>query len=65
MIAESKGAKKFTISYKKYEEDAISTRDRLIDFIQNDSAFQDEDIINLACQILDLSKKCKRKSKKN
>lgn len=65
LIAESKGAKKFTISYKKYEEDAINTRDRLIDFIQNDNAFQDEDIINLASQILELSKKCKRKSKKN
>ena len=35
LIAYQRGAKKFTISNKNYEEEAVNTRNNLIDYIIN------------------------------
>lgn len=62
LIAEQKGGKKFTISNKVYEEEAIATRNKLIAYIQNSEGFRPEDVIQMTTEILELSRKCKRKN---
>lgn len=65
LIAEQKGSKKFTISNKTCEAQALSTRNTLIDYIKNPDAFAPEDVIRLTTDILELSRKCKRKYAKS
>jgi hypothetical protein len=65
LIAEQRGAKKFTISNKDYEEEAVSTRNTLIDYIKNADGFAKDDVIALTTHILELSRKCKRRNCKS
>lgn len=64
LIAEQKGSKKFALNNKDYTEEATTTRNTLIDYIQDPTQFQPEDIIKLTIKILELSRKCKRRTSK-
>jgi hypothetical protein len=62
LIAEQRGAKKFAIRNKDYEAEAVRTRNRLIDYIKDSEGASEQDVIALTTDILELSRKCKRKS---
>lgn len=52
LIAEQKGGKKYTISNKNCEEQAVNTRNLLIDYIKSPDSFTNEDVISLTTDIL-------------
>ncbi len=62
LIAEQRGGKKFTIRNKDYEAEAVGTRNRLIDYIKHAEGTSEQDVIALTTDILELSRKCKRKT---
>lgn len=45
LIAEQKGGKKFAVGNKECKEEAVGTRNRLIDYIQGSTQFKTEDVI--------------------
>ena len=69
LIAEEKGDKKYVISNnhtQEYQQEAAKLRDQLIDLIiDKDLPADSQHVLTLAKQMLEISRRCKRKNYKD